>query len=174
MCDFGKLNLSSLKDNYCLPNMEAMSQRVTSSKLMSMMDDFFGYNQVTVQELEQFKTIFTTPWGNYVYVRMPFALTNTGETFQRVVDVVFVEFINKFLVVYQDDLTAYSKKEDHCLHLEKIFTRALEYGVSLNLRKFFFGVTKGKLLGHLFSKEPVLELTLREWLPLIKSNSLKM
>ena len=58
------------------------------------------------------------------------------------------------MVVYQDDLTAYSKKaEDHCSHLEKIFLKALEYGVSLNPRKCTFGVTEGKLLGHIVSKE---------------------
>ena len=56
----------------------------------------------------------TTPWGTYVYVRMPFSLINVGETFQRAMDVSFKEYIDKFLVVYQDDLTTYSKKvEDH-------------------------------------------------------------
>ena len=50
--DFRNLNISSLKDNYGLPNMEAMLKRVTSSKLMSMMDGFSGYNKVMVKELE--------------------------------------------------------------------------------------------------------------------------
>ena len=80
--DFRNLNISSLKDNYGLPSMEAMLQRVTGSKLMPMMDGFSGYNQVVVKESEQFKTSFTTPWGTYVYVRMPFGLINVGETFQ--------------------------------------------------------------------------------------------
>lgn len=60
--DFRNLNMSSLKDNYCLPNMEAMLQKVIQSALMSMMDGFSGYNQVVVKEAEQFKTAFTTPW----------------------------------------------------------------------------------------------------------------
>ena len=50
--DFRNLNIPSLKDNYCLPNMEYMLQKVTSSELMSMMDIFLGYNQVVVKELE--------------------------------------------------------------------------------------------------------------------------
>ena len=105
---------------------------------------------------EKFKTTFTTPWGTYVYVRMPFGLINAGATFQRVMDVAFKDYIGKFMVVYQDDLTAYSKKvEDHCRHLENIFLKALEYGVSLNPRKCTFGVTKGKLLGYIVSKEGV-------------------
>lgn len=109
-----------------------------------------------VKESEQFKTIFTTPWGTYVYVRMPFGLTNAGATFQREMDVAFSNFIDDFLVVYQDDLIAYSKKEDdNCVHLEKIFVRALEYGISLNPRKCVFGVTEGKFLGHLVGKQGV-------------------
>lgn len=154
--DFRNLNISSLKDNYGLPNMEAMLQRVTGSELMSMMDGFSGYNQVVVKESEQFKTAFTTPWGTYVYVRMPFGLTNAGATFQRGMDVAFANIINKFLAVYQDDLTAYSKNEnDHCMHLEKVFIRALRYGVSLNPKKCQFGITEGRLLGHLVGKHGV-------------------
>ena len=123
---------------------------------MSTMDGFSGYNQLLVKESEQFNTIFTTRWGAYVYVRMPFGLSNASVTFQRAMDVAFHEYINKFMVVYQDDLIAYSKKvEDHCRHLEKIFIKALEYGVSLNPKKCTFGVTEGKLLGHILSKDGV-------------------
>ena len=118
-----------------------------------MMDGFYRYNQVLLKENEQFKTAFTTPWGTYVYLRMTFGLINTGATFQRAMDVAFHEYINKFMVVYHDDLTTYSKKvEDHCRHLEKIFIKALEYGVSLNPKKCAFGVTEGRLLGHIVSK----------------------
>ena len=73
--------MSSLKDNHGLPNMDAMLQRVTRFELMSMMDGFLGYNQVVVKEFEQYKTMFTTPWGDYVYNRMPFGLTNAEATF---------------------------------------------------------------------------------------------
>ena len=87
---------------------------------------------------------------------MPFGLINAGATFQRAMNVAFHEYIDKFMVVYQDDLIAYSKKVgDHCSHLEKIFIKALEYGVSLNPKKCTFGVTKGKLLGHIVSKDGV-------------------
>lgn len=64
-------------------------------------------------------------------------------------DVAFAYLINAIMVVYQDDLIVYSNKEgDHCLHLEKIFLKALEYGISLNPKKFQFAVIEGKILGH--------------------------
>ena len=79
-----------------------------------------------MKENKQFKTNFTTPWGTYVYVRMPFGLINACATFQRAMDVAFHEYIKNFMAVYQDDLIAYSKKvEDHCRHLENIFIKAL-------------------------------------------------
>lgn len=68
----------------------------------------------------------------------------------------FSYFINLFMVIYQDDLTTYSKKEeDNCEHLEKIFIRALEYGISLNPKKCVFEVLEEKLLGHIVSKDRV-------------------
>jgi hypothetical protein len=83
---------------------------------------------VKFKELEQYETTFTTPWGTYVYVRMPFGLTNVGETFQRAMDVAFVDLITVIMVVYQDDLTAYSKKvEDHVGHCNKITCTMEEY-----------------------------------------------
>lgn len=154
--DFRNLNVASLKDNYSSPNMEAMLQRVTGCDLLSMMDGFLGYNQVLVKESEQFKTAFTTPWGTYVYVRMPLGLKNVGATFQRAMDVAFKELINIIMVVHQDDLTCFSKRaDDHCGHLEKVFNKALEFGVSLNPKKCHFVVIEGKLLGHIVSKEGV-------------------
>lgn len=87
---------------------------------------------------------------------MPFGLKNAGATFQRAMDVAFSDFINLFLVIYHDDMTTYSKREeDHCENLEKVFIRALEYGISLNPKKCLFGVLEGKLLGHIVSKDGV-------------------
>lgn len=71
-------------------------------------------------------------------------------------DVDFKEFINIIMVVYQDDLTCFSKKaKDHYGYLEKIFSNALEFGVSLSPKKCHFTVIEGKLLGHIVSKEGV-------------------
>lgn len=71
-------------------------------------------------------------------------------------DVEFAELIDVIMVVYQDEMNAYSKRaEDHCNHLEKNFKRDLEYGISLNPRKCHFGVEEGKLLGHIMSKKGV-------------------
>jgi hypothetical protein len=71
-----------------------------------------------VTESEQYKTYFSTPWGSYIYVRMPFGLNNVGVTFERAMDVAFSYFIDIFMAVYQDDLIELSRKEEeHCMQL---------------------------------------------------------
>jgi hypothetical protein len=84
---------------------------------------------------------------------MPFGLINTGDTFQREMDVAFQGLINKCVVFYLDDVTAFSKnREYHIQHLTHIFERCRKYGVSLNPKKTIFGVKEGKLLGHIISQ----------------------
>lgn len=69
---------------------------------MSMLDGFSGYNQVVVDREEK-KTSFITPWGTFMYARIPFVLMNIGATFQRAMDIGFVG--DKFVVIYLDDIT---------------------------------------------------------------------
>lgn len=84
MCiDFRDLNRGCLKYNYPLRNMENLLQRITRSQMISFLDGFSEYNQVIVKEEDHLKTAFTTPWGTYIDVRMPFGLLNAGSTFQR-------------------------------------------------------------------------------------------
>lgn len=77
--------------------------------MMSMLDGFSSYNQVLVAKQDRYKTAFTTPWGTQAYVRMPFGLMNAGTTFQRAMDFAFSDYLYKFIVVYLDDITIFSK-----------------------------------------------------------------
>ena len=80
--DFRNLNRASLKDNYPLPKMDHILQKVVGASRLSMMDGFSGYNQVAILPEDQKKTAFTTPWGTFMYARMPFGLINAGATFR--------------------------------------------------------------------------------------------
>ena len=136
--------------------METLLQRVTGSTMMSMLDGFLGYNQVVIKDEDRHKTTFTTPWGTFEYLRMPFGLTNAGATFQRAMDYAFKELIGKIIEIYQDDLTVFSKeRSSHIDHLRKVFERCREFGISLNPAKSILGIDKGKLLGHIISKDGV-------------------
>jgi ribonuclease HI len=106
--DFRNLNRSSKKDNYPLPKMEHILQRVTGASRISMIDSFSGYNQISVLPEDREKTTFTTPWGTFMYAKMPFGLMNAGATFQRAMDIAFIGERDKFVVIYLDDITVFS------------------------------------------------------------------
>ena len=106
--DFRNLNKASLKDNYPLQNINELIQRVLGASILSMLNGFCSYNQILVNSEDKEKTTFTTPWGTFMYARMPFCLSNAGEKFQRAMDLAFVGKVNKFFVIYLDDLTFFS------------------------------------------------------------------
>jgi hypothetical protein len=154
--DFRNLNRSSKKDNYPLPKMEHILQRVTGSARMSMGDGFSCYNQISVLPEDREKTTFTTPWGTFMYSKMPFGLMNAGETFQRAMDISFIGEKDKFVVTYLDDITMFSRfDKEHYHHLKKVFLKCRNFGLSLNPKKSFFSMREGKLLGHIVSTEGV-------------------
>jgi len=154
--DFRNLNKVSLKDNYPLPKMDHIIQRVVGSSRISLLDGFSGYNQVLVRPDDQDKTAFTTPWGTFMYVKMPFGLMNDGATFQRAMDIAFVEELGKFIVIYLDDVTVFSQSDDeHLRHLRQVFEKCRRFGICLNPKKGLFELEEGKILGHIISKDGI-------------------
>jgi len=133
--------------------MEQILQGVPGSELMSFLDVFSNYNQVLVHPDDQLKTTFRTKWGTYAYRKLPFGLINASTTFQRAMDIAFKGLVNKSVVIYLDDITLYSKKRgNHLKDLKQIFQCCQRYGISLNSKKSFFALSKGKLLGFILSK----------------------
>lgn len=78
--------------------------------MLSLLDGFLGYNQILISKPDQIKTTFCTKWGAYAYRKMSFGLINAGATFQRAVDIAFPGLINKFIVLYWDDVMVFSKR----------------------------------------------------------------
>ena len=124
--------------------------------MLSLLDGLFGYNQVLVAKEYHLKMTFQTKWGTYAYDKMPFGLINAGATFQRAMDNAFIGLINKFIVVYLNDIMVYSKnQEDHVSHLKAIFERCQWYEISLNPKKSIFAMGEGSLLRSIISHEGI-------------------
>lgn len=136
--------------------MDHLLQTVARAEMMSMLDGFSGYNQFEVENKDQHKTTFTTPWGTFTYHKMPFGLINVGATFQWGMDISFSNMKIIIIVVYLDDLTVFSKKRKHHIgDLKKVLQWCREHDISLNLKKSIFCVNEGKLLGHIVSQEGI-------------------
>ena len=88
-----------------------------------------------------------------MYVKMTFGLMNIGATFHREMGIAYVDELGRFIIIYLDDITLYSKTdEEHLLHLMKVFEKCGKFRISLNPKKTLFGLEEGKLLGHIIYK----------------------
>jgi len=135
---------------------ELATNVITGASKISMIDGFSGYNQIFVFPEDREKTTFTTPWGTFMYAKMPFGLMNAGETFQRAMDIDFIGKKDKFVVIYLDDVTVFSSYDvEHCEHLKKVFLKCRKFGLSLNPKKSLFSMKEWKLPGHIVSVEGV-------------------
>jgi hypothetical protein len=107
--DFQNLNRSYKKDNYLLPKMEHILQRVIGVDMMSTIDGFSSYNQISVFREDREKTTFITPWGTFMYAKIPFGLMNIGVNFQQAMAIEFIRDKDKFGVIYLDYITMLCK-----------------------------------------------------------------
>jgi hypothetical protein len=118
--DFKKLNDATWKDHYPLQFIDIVLGIVARHSLFSFLDGYAGYNQISIREEDQLKTIFTTDWGTYAFRVMPFGLCNAPRTFQRVMMIIFQQYLHKFLKNFINDFCAYSEDEDHLEKLEAV------------------------------------------------------
>jgi hypothetical protein len=136
--------------------MDHVLEKVVGANRISMIDGFSGYNHIVVHEDDREKIAFTTPWGTFMYDKMPFGLMNAGATFQRAMDIALVGERDKFVVIYLDDLTIFSNSNaEHLVHLRQSFEKCRKFGLSLNPKKSHFAMQEGKLLGHIVSKDGI-------------------
>jgi hypothetical protein len=110
---------------------------------------------VKISPEDQLKTMFTTPWGTFCYIVMPFGLCNALGTFQRLMNKVFEPFLGLFLRVFIDDFGVYSDRASHLAKLELIFQCLGGSGEILNPEKTTIGFSEGKMVGHIVSKNGV-------------------
>ena len=98
--DFININRACPKDSFPLPWIDLIVDATASHELLSFMDAFSGYNQISMDPSDQEKTLFVTGQGTYCYRVMPFGLKNTGATYQRLVNRMFQKQIGTFMEVY--------------------------------------------------------------------------
>ena len=125
-------------------------------EMLSLMDGFYGYNQIKIAEEDQHKMAFTTPWGTFCYQVMPFGLKNDGKTYQRMMTSIFHDLLHIIMEDYVYGLLGKSKtRESHIDVLTTIFERLDKYKVYLNPKKCVFGVKSGELLGYIVSRRGI-------------------
>ena len=157
MCvDYRALNSSTIKNRYPLPLIKELLERILGAQWFSKIDLRSGYHQIRIAPGDVHKTAFRTRYGHYEYLVMPFGLTNAPATFQSLMNEILQEFLDKFVVVYIDDILIYSKtRQEHLLHLRKVFEKLVEHQLYAKLSKCEFFKKETEFLGHIVSQEGI-------------------
>jgi hypothetical protein len=113
MCvDYRGLNKVTKKNRYPLPLISGLLEQLRSAKIFIKIDLRGAYNLVQVKEGDEWKTTFRTRYGHFEYSVMPFGLTNAPIIFQYMMNDIFREYLDHFVVIYLDDILIYFKNEE--------------------------------------------------------------
>ncbi len=123
MCvDYRAFNKAMVKNWYPLPRMDDLFDRFSRAKVFSRIDLRSGYYQIRIAEGDEEKIACRTRYGSYKLLVMFFGLTNAPATFCTLMNDIFREWLDDFVVVYIDDILIYSGSlEEHAEHLRKVF-----------------------------------------------------
>jgi hypothetical protein len=117
----GPLSAITIKNKYPLPRIDILFYQLVGAKVFSKVNLHSSYHQIKIRPEDVPKTAFSTRYGLYEYLVMSFGLTNAAAHFMYLVNSVFILELDKFVVVFIDDILVYSKnEEEHEQHLRII------------------------------------------------------
>jgi hypothetical protein len=140
MCvDYKPLNEVTIKNNYPVPRIDILFDQLTGARVFSKIDLRSGYHQIRIRPEDIPKTAFTTRYGLFEYLVRSFGLTNAPAHSTYLMNLVFMSELDKFIVVFIDDILIYSKnEEEHARHLRVVLTRLREHQLYAKFSKCAF------------------------------------
>ena len=154
--DYRLLNKATIKNKYPLPRIDDLLDQLQGAEVFSKIDLRSGYHQLRVRSGDIPKTAFCTRYGHYEFLVMPFGLTNAPVAFMALMNDIFKPYLDKFVIVFIDDILVYSKsKEDHEEHLRIVLQTLREKELYAKLNKCNFWLEQISFLGHVVSKDGV-------------------
>ncbi|GKE30857.1 putative reverse transcriptase domain-containing protein [Tanacetum coccineum] len=157
MCiDYRELNKLMVKNRYPLPRIDDLFDQLQGSSVYSKIDLRSGYHQLRVREEDIPKTAFRTRYGHYEFQVMPFGLTNAPAVFMDLMNRVCKPYLDKFVIVFIDDILIYSKnKQEHEEHLKLILELLKKEELYAKFSKCEFWIPKVQFLGHVIDSEGI-------------------
>lgn len=178
--DYRRLNAITNRDEYPLPKVaDIIDSLSVHARVFSTLDLLSGFWQIKVHPRDRPKTAFSTETGHWEFNSMPFGLSNSPASFQRLMDIV-LRSVREFALCYIDDIVIFSDSFDsHLLHLQEVFSLLQDAGLVIKPSKCQFLRARIHFLGHVVSSgtvEPDPEKTaaIREWPTPIDQHSLQV
>jgi hypothetical protein len=154
--DFRQLNKVTIKNKYPLPRIDDLFYQLKDAKIFSKIDIRSGYHQMRINDEDIIKTTFRTRYGHYEFMVVSFGLSNAPVVFMCLMNGVFRDYLDKFVIVFLDDILVYSKtEEEHEQHLRMVLQVLREHQLYAKLSKFSFYQRQIHYLGHIISKEGI-------------------
>ncbi|GJZ80122.1 putative reverse transcriptase domain-containing protein [Tanacetum coccineum] len=157
MCiDYRELNKLTVKNQYPLPIIDDLFDQLQGSRVYSKIDLRSGYHQLRVREEDIPKTVFRIRYGHYEFQVMPFGLTNAPTMFLDLMNRVCKPYLDKFVIVFIDDILIYSKsEEEHAEHLKLILELLKKEELYAKFSKCEFWLLKVQFLSHVIDSEGI-------------------
>jgi hypothetical protein len=154
--DYRPLNAVTVKNKYPLPHIDILFDQLAGAKVFSKIDLRSGYHQIKIKPDDVPKTAFSNRYGLYEYLVMSFGLTNAPAYFMYLMNSVFMPELDKFVVVFINDILIYSKnKEDHADHIRVVLQQLRDHRLYAKFSKCEFWLDSVKFLGHTISSEGI-------------------
>ncbi|GJR90284.1 reverse transcriptase domain-containing protein [Tanacetum coccineum] len=157
MCiDYRELNKLIVKNCYPLLRIDDLFNQLQGSSIYSKINLRSGYHQLRVREEDIPKTAFKTRYGHYKFRVMPFGLTNEPAVFMDLINRVCKPYLDKFVIVFIDDILIYSRNEkEHEEHLKTILELLKKKELYAKFSKCEFWINTVKFLGHLINSSGI-------------------
>jgi hypothetical protein len=150
------LNAITIKNKYPLPRIIILFDQLAGARVFSKVDLRSGYHQIKICLEDVPKTAFSIRYGLYVYLVMSFGLTNAPAHFMYLMNSVFMPKLDKFVVVFIDDILIYSKSEEEDVqHLRVILQWLWDHQLYVKFNKCAFWLKEVPFLGHIISAESI-------------------
>jgi hypothetical protein len=154
--DYRPLNAVTIKNKYPLPRIDILFDQLAGAKVFSKIDLRSSYHQIKIKPSDVPKTAFLIRNRLYEYLVMSFGLTNAPAYFMYLINSVFMPDLDKFVVVFIDDILIYSKtEEDHANHIRVVLQRLRDHRLYAKFSKCEFWLDSVKFLGHTISSKGI-------------------
>ncbi|KAI5344006.1 hypothetical protein L3X38_011883 [Prunus dulcis] len=154
--DYRQLNKVTVRNKYPLPYIDNFFDQLKSAKVFSKMDLRSCYHQLWIREEDVPKTAFQMRYGHYEFLVMPFGLPNAPAAFMDLMNRVFRHYLDRFVIVFIDDILVYYKSQKaHMKHLEIVLRTLRRKQLYAKFTKFQFWLDRVSFLGHIIYVEGI-------------------